>query len=59
MRKAKGLGVVTTDAAPKAIGPYSQAITTDDLVFTAGNFYLNVLIFICCRGYFVIIIIAN
>ena len=36
MRKAKGLGVVVTDAAPKAIGPYSQAIMTDGLVFTAG-----------------------
>jgi len=41
MRKAKGLGVVTTDAAPKAIGPYSQAITTDDLVFTAGQVALD------------------
>jgi 2-iminobutanoate/2-iminopropanoate deaminase len=41
MRKTKGLGVVTTDAAPKAIGPYSQAITTDGLVFTAGQVALD------------------
>jgi 2-iminobutanoate/2-iminopropanoate deaminase len=41
MRKAKGLGVVATDAAPKAIGPYSQAITTDELVFTAGQVALD------------------
>jgi 2-iminobutanoate/2-iminopropanoate deaminase len=41
MRKAKGLGVVSTDAAPKAIGPYSQAIMTDGLVFTAGQVALD------------------
>ena len=41
MRKASGLGVVATDAAPKAIGPYSQAITTDSLVFTAGQVALD------------------
>jgi 2-iminobutanoate/2-iminopropanoate deaminase len=41
MRKAKGLGVVATDAAPKAIGPYSQGITTDGLVFTAGQVALD------------------
>jgi len=41
MRKTKGLGVVVTDSAPKAIGPYSQAITTDGLVFTAGQVALD------------------
>ena len=41
MRKTKGLGVVATDAAPKAIGPYSQAIVTDELVFTAGQVALD------------------
>lgn len=41
MRKVKGLGVVATDAAPKAIGPYSQGITTDGLVFTAGQVALD------------------
>jgi 2-iminobutanoate/2-iminopropanoate deaminase len=41
MRKTTGLGVVATDDAPKAIGPYSQAITTDGLVFTAGQVALD------------------
>ena len=41
MRKIRGLGVVATDAAPKAIGPYSQAIMTDGLVFTAGQVALD------------------
>ncbi len=41
MRKTRGLGVVATDAAPKAIGPYSQAIMTDGLVFTAGQVALD------------------
>ena len=41
MRKTRGLGVVATDAAPKAIGPYSQGIMTDGLVFTAGQVALD------------------
>src|SRR3989442_1135533 len=41
MRKAKGLGIVVTDAAPKAIGPYSQAVTTDGMVFSAGQVALD------------------
>jgi 2-iminobutanoate/2-iminopropanoate deaminase len=41
MRKTRGLGVVATDDAPKAIGPYSQAIVTDGLVFTAGQVALD------------------
>ena len=41
MRKAKGLEVVATDHAPKAIGPYSQAIGIDGLVFTAGQVALD------------------
>lgn len=32
---------VETDQAPAAIGPYSQAIVTDDLVFTAGQIALD------------------
>lgn len=28
---------VSTDAAPSAIGPYSQAITVGDMVFTSGQ----------------------
>src|SRR5947199_4587995 len=41
MRRTSGLGVVATGAAPKAIGPYSQAIMTDSLVFTAGQVALD------------------
>jgi 2-iminobutanoate/2-iminopropanoate deaminase len=33
--------VIATDGAPKAIGPYSQAIATDSLVFTAGQVALD------------------
>jgi 2-iminobutanoate/2-iminopropanoate deaminase len=29
--------IVTTDQAPKAIGPYSAGVTTGHLVFTAGQ----------------------
>src|SRR5258708_2915599 len=32
---------IETDAAPKAIGPYSQAIAIDRLVFTAGQVALD------------------
>ncbi len=41
MRKTKGLGIVAADAAPKAIGPYSQAVTTDGMVYTAGQVALD------------------
>lgn len=33
--------IVATDRAPGAIGPYSQAIATDMLVFTAGQIALD------------------
>lgn len=33
--------VIHSDSAPKAIGPYSQAIRTGDLVFTAGQVALD------------------
>ena len=32
---------VTTDQAPKAIGPYSQAIIAGDLIFTSGQIPLD------------------
>jgi 2-iminobutanoate/2-iminopropanoate deaminase len=41
MRRAKGQGIVTTDAAPKAIGPYSQAMTAGKFIFTAGQVALD------------------
>jgi 2-iminobutanoate/2-iminopropanoate deaminase len=33
--------VVATNAAPKAIGPYSQAIKANGLIFTAGQIALD------------------
>ncbi|MBE0670464.1 MAG: RidA family protein [Anaerolineales bacterium] len=33
--------VVQTDKAPKAIGPYSQAICTNSMVYTAGQIALD------------------
>lgn len=32
---------VDTEKAPKAIGPYSQAIQMEDLIFTSGQLPLN------------------
>ena len=29
--------VITTDKAPKPVGPYSQAVASDDLVFVSGQ----------------------
>ena len=39
--KRKGLGIVATDAAPMAIGPYSQAVVVDGTVYTAGQIALD------------------
>lgn len=36
-----GLSRIQTDRAPAAIGPYSQAMVTGDLVFTAGQIALD------------------
>jgi 2-iminobutanoate/2-iminopropanoate deaminase len=33
--------VIQTEKAPKAIGPYSQAICTDSMVYTAGQIALD------------------
>lgn len=35
------LSFVATTAAPKAIGPYSQAVTVGDFIFTAGQIALD------------------
>ena len=35
------ISAVTTDQAPAAIGPYSQAIVTGDLLFTSGQLPLD------------------
>lgn len=33
--------IITTDKAPKAIGPYSQAVRIDNLLFTSGQIPLD------------------
>jgi len=35
------IGFVATGAAPKAIGPYSQAVTHGGLIYTAGQIALD------------------
>jgi 2-iminobutanoate/2-iminopropanoate deaminase len=37
MFTTEGKKIIYTDKAPKAIGPYSQAVRTESLVFTAGQ----------------------
>jgi len=41
MYTTEGKKIVSTEKAPKAIGPYSQAIRTENLVFTAGQLGLD------------------
>src|SRR5574341_2613545 len=41
MYTSEGKKIISTEKAPKAIGPYSQAIRTDNLVFTAGQVGLD------------------
>lgn len=39
--KANGLRIVAADGAPKAIGPYSQAIIVDGTIYMAGQIALD------------------
>src|SRR5574339_1142086 len=41
MYTSEGKKIVSTEKAPKAIGPYSQAIRTKNLLFTAGQVGLD------------------
>jgi 2-iminobutanoate/2-iminopropanoate deaminase len=41
MYTSEGKKIISTDLAPKAIGPYSQAIRTENLIFTAGQLGLD------------------
>ena len=34
-------GIVSTEKAPRAIGPYSQAVISGDLIFTSGQIPLD------------------
>ncbi len=38
---AKPLGIVVTEGAPTAIGPYSQAVVVEGMVYTAGQIALD------------------
>lgn len=41
MYTSEGKKIISTSQAPKAIGPYSQAIVTENMVFTAGQVGLD------------------
>ena len=41
MYTTEGKKIVSTDKAPKAIGPYSQAVRIEHLIFTAGQIGLD------------------
>ena len=41
MYTSEGKKIVSTGRAPKAIGPYSQAVCTENLVYTAGQIGLD------------------
>lgn len=41
MYTTEGKKIVSTEKAPKAIGPYSQAVLVNDLIYTAGQVGLD------------------
>jgi 2-iminobutanoate/2-iminopropanoate deaminase len=41
MNTTEGKKIVHTDKAPQAIGPYSQAVRTEQMVYTAGQIGLD------------------
>ena len=41
MYTTEGKKIIKTDKAPQAIGPYSQAIRTESMVYTAGQIGLD------------------
>ncbi len=41
MFTSEGKKIIQTENAPKAIGPYSQAIRTENIVFTAGQIAID------------------
>ncbi|MBI5297300.1 MAG: RidA family protein [Chloroflexi bacterium] len=41
MYTSEGKKIISTEKAPKAIGPYSQAVRIDGLVYTAGQTALD------------------
>jgi 2-iminobutanoate/2-iminopropanoate deaminase len=41
MTTTEGKKIVQTDKAPQAIGPYSQAVRTENMIYTAGQIGLD------------------
>ncbi len=41
MNTTEGKKIIHTDKAPQAIGPYSQAVRTENMVYTAGQIGLD------------------
>ncbi len=41
MNSTEGKKIVHTDKAPAAIGPYSQAVRTENMIYTAGQIGLD------------------
>ena len=41
MHTTEGKKIIHTDKAPQAIGPYSQAVRTEQMVYTAGQIGLD------------------
>ena len=41
MNSTEGKRIIQTEAAPQAIGPYSQAVRTGNMVYTAGQIGLD------------------
>jgi 2-iminobutanoate/2-iminopropanoate deaminase len=41
MNSTEGKKIIQTEAAPQAIGPYSQAVRTGNMVYTAGQIGLD------------------
>ena len=39
--QSRGVGIVTAEGAPKAIGPYSQAVTADGTIYAAAQIALD------------------
>jgi 2-iminobutanoate/2-iminopropanoate deaminase len=41
MNTTEGKKIIQTDKAPQAIGPYSQAVRTENMIYTAGQIGLD------------------
>ena len=41
IKDAKQMNYISTEKAPAAIGPYSQAVNIGDMIYTSGQIPLN------------------